>query len=63
MIDEYPVKCLKLGDSVGNHFQIMIIPSENKGKISLLDRNELSKYTYEFDQEGIDEIKKFVRML
>jgi hypothetical protein len=62
-IDEYPLKVLKLGNSMSNHFKIYIIPSENKGKISFLNRNELEEYTYEFGKEGIIEIKKFLEMI
>lgn len=62
-IDEYPVKCLKLGSSFSDHFEILIIPSEKKGKICLKDRNELTKYSYEFNEDGIKEIKKFLEMI
>lgn len=62
-IEEYPIKYLKLGSSFNNHFEIMIIPSEKKGKICLKDRNELIEYSYEFNEEGIKEIKKFLEMI
>jgi len=62
-IDEYLVKCLKLGSSFSDHFEIMIIPSEKKGKICLKDRKELTKFSYEFNENGIKEIKKFLEMI
>ena len=62
-IEEYPVKCLKLGNSLGMHFYIQIIPSKNKGVISLLNKLELTIFKYEFGEDTIKVIKEFLRML
>ena len=62
-VDEYPVKCLKLGSSFGRHFIIKVIPSQRRGKIVLLDRHELSIHSYEFREDGINAIIEFLGFL
>lgn len=58
-----PYKYLKLGNSITDHFVLEIIPKQKKGRIMLVDRNDLVKYKYEFGEESIKIIKEYLEMI
>jgi hypothetical protein len=62
-ITEDSFKYLKLGNSITDHFVLEIIPKQKKGRIMLIDRNDLVKYKYEFGEEGIKVIKEYLEMV
>ena len=57
------VMYLKLGDSITDHFVLEIIPKQNKGKIMLVNKNDIIKYKYNFGEEGVNILKEYLRMI